>query len=206
MSSAQHSNGLKRVAMCLNRFIFESPKAHDALLFMTILSTDLRALKRRGYNGPYHIAYHCIFISNFVLVDRILRQRKLEKQAEEARAREENIKLLSQTSPIVKEDVMSLSSKSSTAVSDVAEPPERAASLMDTVQKFKRKVGTVAGSGLRGQTPKADSPRVPEPQHLDQDPPIPGGFAGGSNPQRPIGMDSPTITSLNNIGKDYCPE
>lgn len=37
--------------MCLIRFIFEHPKAHDALLFMTILSTDLKALKRRGFNG-----------------------------------------------------------------------------------------------------------------------------------------------------------
>jgi hypothetical protein len=40
-----------RVATSLNRLLFESPKTNDALLFMTILSTDLRALKRRGYNG-----------------------------------------------------------------------------------------------------------------------------------------------------------
>jgi len=44
-----------RVAMCLNKFIFDSPKAHDALLFMTILSTDLKALKRRGYNGSSNV-------------------------------------------------------------------------------------------------------------------------------------------------------
>jgi len=42
---------LPRVATSLNRLLFESPKANDALLFMTILSTDLKALKRRGYNG-----------------------------------------------------------------------------------------------------------------------------------------------------------
>jgi len=41
--------------MCLNRFIFDFPKAHDALLFMTILSTNLKALKRRGYNGSSNI-------------------------------------------------------------------------------------------------------------------------------------------------------
>ena len=35
--------------MC--RLLFDSPKVNDALLFMTILSTDLRALRRRGYNG-----------------------------------------------------------------------------------------------------------------------------------------------------------
>jgi len=40
-----------RVATSLCRLLFDSPKASDALLFMTILSTDLRALKRRGYNG-----------------------------------------------------------------------------------------------------------------------------------------------------------
>ena len=42
---------LSRVATSLNRLVFDSPKANDALLFMTILSTDLRSLKRRGYNG-----------------------------------------------------------------------------------------------------------------------------------------------------------
>lgn len=42
---------LKRVATSLNRLLFDSPKANDSLLLMTILSTDLRALKRRGYNG-----------------------------------------------------------------------------------------------------------------------------------------------------------
>ncbi|TRM69687.1 hypothetical protein BD626DRAFT_474972 [Schizophyllum amplum] len=55
------------VATSLNRILFESPKAHDALLFMTILSTDLKSLKRRGYN-----------------VDRILRQRKADHEAREA--------------------------------------------------------------------------------------------------------------------------
>lgn len=46
--------------MCLIRFIFEYPKAHDALLFMTILSTDLKALKRRGYNGAHTILSYLI--------------------------------------------------------------------------------------------------------------------------------------------------
>lgn len=46
------------MAISLNRILFDSPKANDALLFMTILSTDLRALKRRGYNGTLlNIAY-----------------------------------------------------------------------------------------------------------------------------------------------------
>jgi hypothetical protein len=40
-----------RVSTSLCRYIFEAPKVNDSLLFMTILSTDLKALKRRGYNG-----------------------------------------------------------------------------------------------------------------------------------------------------------
>ena len=39
------------VATSLCRLLFETYKVNDALLFMTILSTDLRALRRRGYNG-----------------------------------------------------------------------------------------------------------------------------------------------------------
>ncbi|KAI0313421.1 hypothetical protein OF83DRAFT_1175689 [Amylostereum chailletii] len=54
------------VSTSLCRFIFESPKANDALLFMTILSTDLKALRRRGYN-----------------VDRILKQQQAEREAME---------------------------------------------------------------------------------------------------------------------------
>ncbi|TBU28918.1 hypothetical protein BD311DRAFT_721461 [Dichomitus squalens] len=55
-------------SMC--RLLFTSPKVNDALLFMTILSTDLRALRRRGYN-----------------VDRILRQQKADRLAAEEAAR-----------------------------------------------------------------------------------------------------------------------
>ena len=51
ISSAQLAHDECRVAISLNRLLFDAPKANDALLFMTILSTDLRALKRRGYNG-----------------------------------------------------------------------------------------------------------------------------------------------------------
>jgi hypothetical protein len=40
-----------RVATSLCRLLFETVKVNDTLLFMTILSTDLKALKRRGYNG-----------------------------------------------------------------------------------------------------------------------------------------------------------
>ncbi|KAJ7675084.1 hypothetical protein B0H17DRAFT_1170632 [Mycena rosella] len=68
------------VATSLNRLLFDSPKTNDALLFMTILSTDLKALKRRGYN-----------------VDRILRQQNALRQAavDEAKSKAEHAQLMS---------------------------------------------------------------------------------------------------------------
>ncbi|KAG8744390.1 hypothetical protein FRC12_014812 [Ceratobasidium sp. 428] len=58
---------LYEVANSLCKVLFASHKINDSLLFMTILSTDLRALKRRGYN-----------------VDRILNQQKAERMRAEA--------------------------------------------------------------------------------------------------------------------------
>ncbi|KAK7035286.1 hypothetical protein VNI00_012053 [Paramarasmius palmivorus] len=55
------------VAMSFNRFFFHSPTANDTLLFMTLLSSDLRSLKRRGYNG--------------MIFDRILRDQKAQQAA-----------------------------------------------------------------------------------------------------------------------------
>lgn len=46
------------VSTSLCRLLFEHPRASDALLFMTILSTDLRALRRRGYNGSFVHTLH----------------------------------------------------------------------------------------------------------------------------------------------------
>jgi len=45
------------VATSLCRLLFDTYKVNDALLFMTILSTDLRALRRRGYNGDYEAPF-----------------------------------------------------------------------------------------------------------------------------------------------------
>ncbi|CAE6464621.1 unnamed protein product [Rhizoctonia solani] len=58
---------LYEVANSLCNVLFPRHKINDSLLFMTILSTDLRALKRRGYN-----------------VDRILNQQKVERARAEA--------------------------------------------------------------------------------------------------------------------------
>ncbi|KAG8964407.1 hypothetical protein FRC03_001808 [Tulasnella sp. 419] len=62
------------VANSMCKILLKNPRPQDSLLFMTILSTDLRALGRRGYP-----------------VDRILHQQRLEKELREAkRAEEEN--------------------------------------------------------------------------------------------------------------------
>ncbi|KAG2015943.1 hypothetical protein CC2G_009161 [Coprinopsis cinerea AmutBmut pab1-1] len=53
------------VALAMNKLLFDAPKTNDALLFMTILSTDLGSLKRRGYN-----------------VDRILKQQRIAREAQ----------------------------------------------------------------------------------------------------------------------------
>jgi len=42
--------------MCLDKYIFDSSKAHDAFLLMTILSTAVKALKRWGYNGSSNVS------------------------------------------------------------------------------------------------------------------------------------------------------
>ncbi|KAI1790758.1 hypothetical protein LXA43DRAFT_921512 [Ganoderma leucocontextum] len=85
-------------SMC--RLLFDSPKVNDALLFMTILSTDLRALRRRGYN-----------------VDRILRQQKADRlAAEEAVGARAGAALASQSGA---------SSSSDTLVSQASKPDGR---------------------------------------------------------------------------------
>jgi hypothetical protein len=42
---------LSRLSTSFCRIIFQSPKANDSLLLMTILSTDLKALRQCGYDS-----------------------------------------------------------------------------------------------------------------------------------------------------------
>lgn len=60
------------IAAALTRIILSKQKIHDTLLFMTLLQTSLRDLKRRGFN-----------------VDRIMNARKAEQEAVEKKQREE---------------------------------------------------------------------------------------------------------------------
>jgi len=60
------------VAAALTGIILSKQKIHDTLLFMTLLQTSIRDLKRRGFN-----------------VDRIMNARRAEQEAVEQKRREE---------------------------------------------------------------------------------------------------------------------
>ena len=83
------------------------------MLFMTILSTDLKALKRRGYNGAPSLSLSYRLksssgdrhLSHSPLVDRILRQQKAEREAAEKASRAENrASLISNSSEMTLQD------------------------------------------------------------------------------------------------------
>ncbi|KAF7376003.1 hypothetical protein MSAN_00015000 [Mycena sanguinolenta] len=126
------------VATSLNRLLFDSPKTNDALLFMTILSTDLKALKRRGYN-----------------VDRILRQQNALRQAAVEEAKAKNAQLMKSGSGPVPQPVgAGEPMPSSSAAGPMLPPPPppsdskpRPSSGM--FQQLKRKINTTMHPGDR---------------------------------------------------------
>lgn len=64
------------VAASLTGIILSKQKIHDTLLFMTLLQTSLRDLRRRGFN-----------------VDRIMNARRAEQEAMEMKRREERARI-----------------------------------------------------------------------------------------------------------------
>ncbi len=74
-----------RVANTLLSIILKSHKVNDALLLSTILSTDLRSLRRRGYNGK-SLKYQPAIITHSSTVDRVIRHQKAQRAAQEAEA------------------------------------------------------------------------------------------------------------------------
>ena len=69
------------IATSLGHSIFSMWKVHHALLLMTMLSSDLQTLQRRGFNGEYKGSSHPD-VSNWTLpVNRILRQQEAERKA-----------------------------------------------------------------------------------------------------------------------------
>jgi hypothetical protein len=97
-----------RVSTSLCRFIFESVKVNDALLFMTILSTYLKSIKRRGYNGAPATTFYLRQVADlfaiYQLVDRILRQQKAEREAAEKARAEARALLISNPPEIAIQD------------------------------------------------------------------------------------------------------
>ncbi|KAH9177932.1 hypothetical protein EDB89DRAFT_2111997 [Lactarius sanguifluus] len=70
----------------LSRFILESPRTSDTLLFITILSTEVKTLRRWGYDG-----------TPLLKLDRILRRQKAKREA--ARRAQETSKAQGLCSP-----------------------------------------------------------------------------------------------------------
>ncbi|KAJ7647485.1 hypothetical protein FB45DRAFT_893565 [Roridomyces roridus] len=148
---------LYEVATSLNRLLFDSPKTNDALLFMTILSTDLKALKRRGYN-----------------VDRILRQQNALRQAALEEARQNNAQLMSKPPPPMPKTTttdlappsLEKSPHPETAPVSPPEPKPRPPSMMGSFQQLKRKLN-LHSEKSGSSAPEAESaPSAPGPSKV----------------------------------------
>lgn len=144
LSISAHENIYYRVATSLNRLIFDTPKANDALLFMTILSTDLRSLKRRGYNGKLLTHQTRLTGSHVIMfsVDRILRQqRDVKLVAESARlGREQEVQPVPGSFDAL--DTVPEMHQNQAPVSERPSSP----SSVNTFQNLRRKIGSMASS------------------------------------------------------------
>ncbi|KAJ7039263.1 hypothetical protein C8F04DRAFT_1087709 [Mycena alexandri] len=144
------------VATSLNRLLFDSPKTNDALLFMTILSTDLKALKRRGYN-----------------VDRILRQQNALRQAAAEEAKTAHAQLMSKppqplpSMPTTTATDAALPEKPGTGPMSSPPPvpppgtkPRPTSSMKGSFQQLKRKINTTIHPGDKsgGMIPNMPTP------------------------------------------------
>ncbi|KAL5514880.1 hypothetical protein ACEPAG_2196 [Sanghuangporus baumii] len=193
------------VAISLCRVLFDVPKANDALLFMTILSTDLRALRRRGYN-----------------VDRILKKQRAEREVAEQARREqvkEMEKLVSDIAPSPPQHPAPNIASSTTEPTDgglphvykeigPAPPPKDledrnhrpTSGFLNQYQNIRRRFG------LPNKEDSVDTPennRVSEvssrstsPPGRSRSPPIPGDFPGNAGVRQ---QPQSTVTPLSNI-------
>ncbi|KDQ54066.1 hypothetical protein JAAARDRAFT_409896 [Jaapia argillacea MUCL 33604] len=167
------------VATSLCRLLFKTPRVNDALLFMTILSTDLKALKRRGYN-----------------VDRILRQQQAEREAVIAKEKASSTTLVSDnilapsgavpgTFPAIpnnpsEKTLLEAPAPPSETTQEIVKRDQLPSATIqaNTWQNLKERFGRPESilSGFRGSTPKPST-----------------GLPPGS---------SPTITPLSNISSN----
>ncbi len=200
---------LSRVATSLNRLIFDSPKANDALLFMTILSTDLRSLKRRGYNGKQdRTVFHLLTTTYFhcALVDRILRQQKDARLAAEsaraaeiakaAKEQEVHQPLPGSFETLVEKEKAHAVYPDQPAIKERAPSPTPAA---NPFQNWKRKIGSLASA----QSEKLSNMTNQLAAKPGANPPVPEQNAGPSRtpllPTRPNSNPTGAVTPLSNI-------
>ncbi|KAF8894925.1 hypothetical protein CPB84DRAFT_1816083 [Gymnopilus junonius] len=170
------------VATSLNRLLFESPKANDALLFMTILSTDLRSLKRRGYN-----------------VDRILRQqRDARLAAESARVtKEQESRVLTENQRTDSVTKMETDKPKAHSAGPNTEEKRTSSStpssqISGPLQTLRRKLGAMTA-------PVADKPPITPTGTLRDSPEMPtspSSISHGNTPDATTG-----VTPWSNIGE-----
>ncbi|KAJ3549086.1 hypothetical protein NM688_g5219 [Phlebia brevispora] len=203
------------VSTSICKLLFDSPKASDALLFMTILSTDLRSLRRRGYN-----------------IDRILQKQRAERLVAEELAKEKakQTVLVSQPTPQSVQNVddslsipgnkpgPSINGSETTLVdSDKARPQSGPRGSVDTLKdQFKRLTGRGSLPPFPGSFPdimrqgiqkqdnhEAEHRRAGEPPSLGQMQGSPSGNGPLLPPPRPStsrpGTPGSGVTPLNNI-------
>ncbi|PPQ89567.1 hypothetical protein CVT25_012239 [Psilocybe cyanescens] len=170
------------VATSLNRLLFDSPKTNDALLFMTILSTDLRSLKRRGYN-----------------VDRILRQQKDARLAAEsdrmAKEKEMATQLLPPALPPASTRPIAKDHQDSNSADQLDSKSPTSTNIAGHLQNFRRKIGSMASPS--SAKPLQSTHGQPGTQATTKDVSQPGGpTAPTNNPD-----SSSEITPMSNICK-----
>ncbi|KAF9484470.1 hypothetical protein BDN70DRAFT_910674 [Pholiota conissans] len=181
------------VATSLNRLVFDSPKANDALLFMTILSTDLRSLKRRGYN-----------------VDRILRQQRDARLAAESdriakEQREAQQLLPGSFEAEIPPAPPSKEQQASVGESRAPSPPP----LGNTFRNLRRKLGEMTSGNADKQThlaaqtptkPGLPNENIPGPSKQSQSMPPPPGWSGSTPPSDFAGNLG--VTPLSSISRN----
>ncbi|KAF8513724.1 hypothetical protein BU17DRAFT_95084 [Hysterangium stoloniferum] len=125
---------LYEVSNSLCRVILQHHKPNDSLLFMTILSTDLRALRRRGFN-----------------VDRVLRQQKAER---EQVTREQQLVANNQPNTSIEDKISSQQSRQLQQLGSIA----NGADLRDS--SSTKNLGNLF-SNFRSKFQKPSSPLLP---------------------------------------------
>ncbi|TFY51778.1 hypothetical protein EVJ58_g10387 [Rhodofomes roseus] len=154
-----HNNqvDMYEVSSSMCRILFNMPKANDILLFMTILSTDLRSLKRRGYN-----------------VDRILRQQQAQRAAQEEAMRKKAESTALVPNHDVSSEKSSLSGQTATQPQDLLPPSAGPASTKafdvakrlsdarhsDTWKRFQNAFTGVGAASPEQVTPPPDARRT----------------------------------------------